>query len=401
MSWLDEHHVDEGVKRLQELAERYRQDEDLDLEPGERVDLMNYSLEELKKLVEGGLGERDFRADQIFEWMYRHLAADFDAMTNLSKDFRAKLDDVARVSPISFKGAHPSGDGTTKLTFKCDDNAVIETVLIPAKNRNTLCVSSQVGCAMGCTFCYTAKMGLKRNLTTAEIVAQVVEARRRMTDEFGRIGNIVFMGMGEPLHNYDNVVRAIHVLTDQLGLDFSKRRVTVSTSGLVPELKKLGEDTDVQLAVSLNGTNDEQRSELMPVNDRWGIDELLETLRDFPLENRERITFEYVLIKGITDRPEDAQRLVELVRDIPSKVNIIPFNPHPKTPFETPTEERIDQFQQYLIDNHVHVLRRATRGRDSMAACGQLGEPGDEEPKHVKMRLDEFRRRAKQAATSG
>ncbi|MGM0556073.1 MAG: 23S rRNA (adenine(2503)-C(2))-methyltransferase RlmN [Myxococcota bacterium] len=401
MSWLDENHVDEGVERLQELAERYRQDEELELEPSERVDLMNYSLAELKKLVEGGLDERDFRADQIFEWMYRHLAADFDSMTNLSKDFRAKLADLARVSPITFKGAHPSGDGTTKLTFKCDDNAVIETVLIPSENRNTLCVSSQVGCAMGCTFCYTAKMGLKRNLTAAEIVAQVVEARRRMTDEFGRIGNIVFMGMGEPLHNYDNVVRAIHVLTDQLGLDFSKRRVTVSTSGLVPELKKLGEDTDVQLAVSLNGTEDEQRSELMPVNDRWGIDELLDTLREFPLENRERITFEYVLIKGITDRPEDAQRLVELVRDIPSKVNIIPFNPHPKTPFETPTEERIDQFQQYLIDNHVHVLRRATRGRDSMAACGQLGEPGDEEPKHVKMRLDEFRRRAEQAATSG
>lgn len=401
MSWFDESHVDDGVGRLQELAERYRQDEDLELEASERVDLMDFSLDELKKLIEGGLDERDFRADQIFEWIYRHLAADFDAMTNLSKDLRAKLSDVARVSPISFEGAHPSGDGTTKLTFKCDDNAVIETVLIPAENRNTLCVSSQVGCAMGCTFCYTAKMGLKRNLTTAEIVAQVVEARRRMTDEFGRIGNIVFMGMGEPLHNYDNVVRAIDVLTDQMGLDFSKRRVTVSTSGLVPELEKLGEDTDVQLAVSLNGTEDEQRSELMPVNDRWGIDELLETLRNFPLENRERITFEYVLIKGITDRPEDAQRLVELVRDIPSKVNIIPFNPHPKTPFETPTEERIDQFQQYLIDNHVHVLRRATRGRDSMAACGQLGDPGDEEPKHVKMRLDEFRRRARQAATSG
>jgi 23S rRNA (adenine2503-C2)-methyltransferase len=399
MSWLDEKHVEDGVTRLQDLAERYRQDEELEVEASERVDLMDFSLEELKKLVEGGLGERDFRADQIFEWMYRHLVADFDEMTNLSKDLRAKLADVARVSPISFKGAHPSGDGTTKLTFKCDDNAVIETVLIPAENRNTLCVSSQVGCAMGCTFCYTAKMGLKRNLTAAEIVAQVVEARRRMTDEFGRIGNIVFMGMGEPLHNYDNVVRAIHVLTDQMGLDFSKRRVTVSTSGLVPELEKLGEDTDVQLAVSLNGTEDEQRSELMPVNDRWGIDELLETLKEFPLENRERITFEYVLIKGITDRPEDAQRLVELVRDIPSKVNIIPFNPHPKTPFETPTEERIDQFQQYLIDHNVHVLRRATRGRDSMAACGQLGEPGDEEPKHVKMRLDEFRRRAKQAAT--
>lgn len=398
MSWIQEAHVDEQAARLQDLIERSKLEEDAEVEPADRVDLMNFSLEELKHLVDRGLDERDFRADQIFEWIYRHLVADFEDMTNLSKDLRAKLGQVSRICPIEFKGDHPSEDGTTKLTFKCDDNAVIETVLIPSESRNTLCVSSQVGCAMGCTFCYTAKMGLRRNLTAGEIVGQVVEARRLLTDEYGRIGNIVFMGMGEPLHNYDNVARAIHVLTDQLGLDFSKRRVTVSTSGLVPELKKLGEDTDVQLAVSLNGTTDEQRSRLMPVNDRWGIDELLQTLKDFPLEKRERITFEYVLIKGITDRPEDAQRLVELVRDIPSKVNIIPFNPHPKTPFETPTEARIDQFQQYLIDNNVHVLRRATRGRDSMAACGQLGEPGDEEPKHVKMRLDEFRRRAEQAA---
>jgi 23S rRNA (adenine2503-C2)-methyltransferase len=382
-------HVADAIDHLEQLEAGERDD---------RIDLMDFSFEELESFVTEGLGERRFRAEQLFEWIYRHLAEDFDEMTNLSKDFRERLSEVARIAPVTFKGAHPSGDGTTKLTYKCDDGAVIETVLIPAEGRNTLCISSQVGCAMGCTFCYTAKMGLKRQLSSAEITAQVVLARRSLTEEFGRIGNIVFMGMGEPLHNYDNVVRTIHVLTDQNGLDFSRRRVTVSTSGLVPQLKKLGQDTDVQLAVSLNGTTNEQRGKLMPVNDRWDIDELLECLKNYPLDNRERITIEYILIKDITDRMEDAERLAELVSDIPCKVNIIPFNPHPKTPFETPSEKRIDAFQERLMKLGVHVLRRATRGRDEMAACGQLGEPGEGKlPAHLRKRLEKFENQAKPA----
>lgn len=382
-------HVADAVDRLERLEA-----DDAD----EAIDLMDFSREELEAFVVEGLGEASYRGDQIFEWLYKHLADDFDQMSNLSKDLRARLSEVARVDAIEFKGAHPSDDGTTKLTFKCDDDAVIETVLIPAEGRNTLCISSQVGCAMGCTFCYTAKMGLVRQLTTAEIVGQVVQARRRLTEEFGRIGNIVFMGMGEPLHNYDNVVRATHILTNQAGLDFSRRRVTLSTSGLVPQLEKFGEETDVQIAVSLNGTTDEQRSKLMPVNDRWGIDELLECVKNYPLDKRERVTFEYVLIKGITDRPEDAARLVELVEEIPCKVNIIPFNPHPETPFETPSEARIDAFQKHLMEEGVHVLRRATRGRDEMAACGQLGEPGEgKRPRHLQKRLEEFHEAAKRA----
>lgn len=382
-------HVQDAISRLEELESG---------EASEPIDLMDFSLDELQAFVTEGLDERKFRADQLFEWMYTHLAEDIGEMTNLSKNFRARLEKIGRLQPIEFKGAHPSNDGTAKLTFKCDDNAIIETVLIPADGRNTLCISSQVGCAMGCTFCYTAKMGLRRHLSTAEIVAQVVIARQKMTKEHGHIGNIVFMGMGEPLHNYDNVVRAIRILTHQSGLDFSRRRVTVSTSGLVPQLEKLGQDVDVQLAISLNGTTNEQRGKLMPVNDRWDIDELLECLRNYPLEKRERITFEYVLIKGITDRIEDAARLVKLVDDIPCKVNIIPFNPHPETPFETPDEQTILAFQQYLMDHGVHVLRRATRGRDEMAACGQLGKPGDRKlPAHLRKRLAKFEEEARQA----
>lgn len=358
----------------------------------EEVDLKNFTRSELRQLLSEALDEPGFRGDQLFTWLYEHRAEQFSEMTNLSKALRKKLDGTARVSPLKFNGAHGSDDGTTKLTFRCDDAAVVETVYIPAEGRNTLCISSQVGCALGCTFCYTAKMGLKRNLSAAEIVDQVVQARREMTERNGRIGNIVFMGMGEPLHNVDNVIRAIHILLDEKGLNFSRRRITVSTSGLIPGIKRLGEETDVQLAISLNATTDETRSQIMPINDRWGLDELMDALREFPLSNRERITFEYVLIKGVNDTLDDAQRIIDLTSDIPSKINLIPFNPHPRTPFETPSEATIDAFQQYLVERNVGVYRRRTRGRDEMAACGQLGEPGDDkEPPHVRRKLEKFR----------
>ena len=371
--------IADAVQRLKEGAD-------------EPVDLKSFTRDELQQLAEHALGEPSFRGDQLFKWLYTHLAEEFEEMTNLSKDLRAKLEESARVSPLKFKSAHPAADGTTKLTFRCDDGAVVESVFIPSEDRNTLCISSQVGCAMGCTFCYTAKMGLKRNLSTAEIVDQVVHARRMMTEDHGRIGNIVFMGMGEPLHNVDNVIQSIHILLDENGLNFSRRKVTVSTSGLVPAIRTLGEETNVQLAISLNATTDETRSQIMPVNDRWNIEELMDALREFPLSSRERITFEYVLIKDVNDSLEDAQRLIELTRDIPSKINLIPFNPHPKTPFETPSEEQMEAFQKYLVDRNIGVYRRATRGRDEMAACGQLGEPGDgKEPPHVRKRLEKFR----------
>ncbi|RAL25275.1 23S rRNA (adenine(2503)-C(2))-methyltransferase RlmN [Lujinxingia litoralis] len=355
------------------------------------LDLKNFNRTELKRLFSEGFGEKAFRAKQVYQWLYLHMAEDFEAMTNLSRGLREKLSAQARVSALEYHGSHRAHDGTTKLTFKCDDGAVIETVYIPSEGRNTLCISSQVGCAMGCTFCYTAKMGLKRNLSTAEIVEQVVQARRRMGEVNGHIGNIVFMGMGEPLHNVDNVIRAIHILTDEEGLNFSRRKVTVSTSGLVPAIKRLGEETDVQLAISLNATTDETRGQIMPVNDRWDLETLIGALKEFPLSNRERITFEYVMIRDFNDTLEDAQRIIELTREIPSKINLIPFNPHPRTPFQTPPEERIDAFQKYLVDRNVGVYRRRTRGRDEMAACGQLGKPGEKEPPHVRKRLEKFR----------
>lgn len=371
-------HLDEAAEALRDEAKA-------------KVDLKNFTREELRNLFKESLGEPAFRGEQLFQWLYTHLAEDFEEMTNLSKGLRGKLEEKGRVSPLKYLGAHKSADQTAKLKFQCDDGSVVETVYIPSEGRNTLCISSQVGCAMGCTFCYTAKMGLHRNLTTAEIVDQVVQARREMGDVNGHIGNIVFMGMGEPLHNVDNVIRAIKILTDEKGLDFSRRKVTVSTSGLVPAIKRLGEETDVQLAISLNATTDQTRSAIMPVNDRWNIETLLETLKDFPLSNRERITFEYVMIKDLNDTLEDAQRLVELTAEIPSKINLIPFNPHPRTPFQTPTEERIDAFKQYLVDRHVGVYRRKTRGQEEMAACGQLGKPGEKEPPHVRKKLARFR----------
>ncbi len=375
---------DAKTVRVQRALEALKDDEQL-------VDLMNLSRRELVAFFKEGFGEPAFRGRQVFKWLYDHRVESFDEMTNLSKAMRKTLHEQARISALTFQGAHPSEDGTTKLTFGCDDGAVVETVYIPTEQRNTLCISSQVGCAMGCTFCYTAKMGLKRNLSAAEIIDQVVQARREMTEVNGRIGNIVFMGMGEPLHNVDEVIQSIDILLDEEGLNFSRRKITVSTSGIVPAIDRLGQETDIQLAISLNATTDEQRSQIMPVNDRWGIEELLDAARRYPISSRERITFEYVMIKDFNDTLEDARRLVELTKDIPSKINLIPFNPHPKTPFETPSEEVIDAFQDYLLSRHVGVYRRRTRGRDEMAACGQLGKPGDKEPPHVRKKLAAFR----------
>jgi len=369
---------------LEQALERFRS-----AEPGEpQVDLKNFTRVELNELVQSGLGEKPFRAAQLFEWLYRHRAMSLDEMTNLSKHLRAKLEGMARVSSLKHEGSFESGDAT-KLTFRCDDGAVIESVFLPFESHNSLCISSQVGCAMGCTFCFTAKMGLSRHLTTAEIVDQVVYARNWAEQRGETISNIVFMGMGEPLHNLENVLRACDILIDNDGLNFSRRKVTVSTSGLVPAMERLMDESKVQLAVSLNATTDVQRSKIMPVNDRWDLDALMGSLRALDLEKRQRITFEYVLLKGFNDSLEDAQRIVELVKGIPSKINIIPFNPHPDTPFEIPSESAINRFQQYLLDHNVSCFRRKTRGRSSMSACGQLGEPvPGKEPKHLRKRLE-------------
>jgi 23S rRNA (adenine2503-C2)-methyltransferase len=369
--------LEESIARLQ-----------ADVFEGEPIDLKNFTRDQLQRLVIEGYGEKKFRADQIWGWMYTRLARSFDEMTNLSKALRGRLAATARVCAIDPQGNHPADDGTTKLTYELDDEAVVESVFIPFETHNALCISSQVGCAMGCDFCASTRGGLERNLDADEIVEQVVEARR-LAAEAGttQITNIVFMGMGEPLHNLDAVIQACEILTDQDGLDFSRRRVTVSTSGLVPAIERFMAESNCQLAVSLNATTDVQRSQIMPVNDRWNIEALLDCLRNLDLERRQRITLEYVLLGEYNDTLADAERLVELTRGIPCKVNLIPFNPHPETPFKTPTEAQIDRFKQYLVDRNVSVFRRKTRGRDEMAACGQLGKPSGKVPAHLRKRL--------------
>jgi len=331
-----------------------------------KTDIKNFPLAELEQFL-SGRGKERFRATQIFKWIYQHDASSFAEMSNLSKALREELEEIACIGSFVPATVEVGSDGTRKYLFTLDDGEAVESVLIPDEGRNTLCISSQVGCAMACEFCLTGTFRLTRNLTTAEIVNQVCAVRKD-----AEIRNIVFMGMGEPLHNLDNVVRAIQILLDGNGLQFSNRRVTVSTSGLVPEMTELGKRVTVNLAVSLNATTDELRDRIMPVNRRYPLKELLSACREFPLPSRRKITFEYVMIGGLNDTLEDAKRLLRLTSDIPNKVNLIPFNEHEGCGFKSPTRGAIDAFHKYLIDRNVTVITRDSRGGDISAACGQL-----------------------------
>ncbi len=354
-----------------------------------KIPLRAFERDELFTILTEGYGVKKFRVKQIYQWMYLHFADEFDEMTNLSLELRDRLNKTARVRSSVAGIGHVSQDGTTKFTFKLYDDAVVEAVFLPFETRNTLCISSQVGCAMGCTFCFTAKMGLVRHLTPDEIVDQVVFAKKWASQRDEGLHNIVYMGMGEPLHNVDAVIKSVSIFTHEEGLNFSRRKVTVSTSGLVDAMNKFMDACDVQLAVSLNATTDIQRSKIMPINDRYDLDTLMAALKVLPLDKRQRITLEYVMLKDFNDTIEDAARIVKLTQGIQCKMNLIPFNPHPGSPFETPTEENIEKFQQYLRDKNVSCYRRKTRGRDEMAACGQLGEPGERKlPKHLRKRLE-------------
>jgi 23S rRNA (adenine2503-C2)-methyltransferase len=259
------------------------------------------------------------------------------------------------------------GDGVRKYLFTLEDGEAVESVLIPDEGRNTLCVSTQVGCAMGCEFCLTGTFKLKRNLTTAEIINQVCAAKKD-----AEIRNIVFMGMGEPLQNLDNLVRAIDIMLDGNGLQLSNRRITVSTCGLVPQMAELGSRVTINLAVSLNATTDELRSQIMPINRKYPLKELLKACREFPLPSSRKITIEYVMIGGLNDSLEDAKRLLKLTSDIPNKVNLIPFNEHEGCGFKSPSQAAVDAFHKYLIDRNVTVITRSSRGGEISAACGQL-----------------------------
>jgi 23S rRNA (adenine2503-C2)-methyltransferase len=333
------------------------------------------SHEELERFVVDALGEPRFRADQLFRWIHARGATSFEAMSDLSRGLRERLGGAARLETLGVDRVQTSADGTRKLRLLTADGAAIESVLIPDGEKLTQCISSQVGCALDCRFCATATMGLSRNLTAGEIVDQVYRARALLAEvEPGRrITNLVYMGMGEPLHNYAEVVRSLRILTHGLGADLSHRRITVSTVGLVSAIERLGkEDVQVNLAVSLNATTDEVRDRIMPVNRKWNIARLLAAVRAYPLERRRRVTFEYVLLEGVNDTLEDAARLAQLLRGMPCKVNVIPWNPHPAAPYRRPSPAAIEQFQNEVKRLGLPTYLRTPRGDDIDAACGQL-----------------------------
>lgn len=340
-----------------------------------RLNIKTFSLDELSARL-SAMGLKKYRAGQIFGWLYKRLAVSFDVMTNISKEERALLADCFSIPSLNVLGAEVSADGTRKFLFGLEDGHTIEGVLIPDDDRLTLCISSQVGCGQGCRFCLTARGGFVRNLASYEITEQVIEVSRILKNEGKReITNIVLMGMGEPLANFDEVIKALKVITSEAGMAISARRVTLSTSGLVPELDKLGKSgLRVNLAISLNATTDEVRNRIMPVNRRWPLKELISACRRYPLEPRRRITFEYVLLKGVNDSDDDALRLVRLLHGIRCKVNLIPFNPFAGSLFERPDDNRIRRFQKVLLAHHLTAPVRESRGRDISAACGQLRE---------------------------
>jgi 23S rRNA (adenine2503-C2)-methyltransferase len=343
---------------------------------GKRMNLLGLPRAELEAFVAERLSAKPFRARQLMKWIYRRGSADFSQMSDLAQDFRASLSDVAEIAVPQIVTEQSSNDGTRKWMLRMDEVQGIETVYIPEPDRGTLCISSQVGCAMDCSFCATAQQGFNRNLSVAEIVGQVWLAHRELaaTRADGRnITNIVFMGMGEPLANYRNVVPAMRIFMDDLGYDLSRRRVTLSTSGLVPQIYKLAEECNVALAVSLHAPNDELRDELVPINRRHPIAELLEACWHYiERQNGRSITFEYVMLDGINDKPEHARQLARLMKGRPAKLNLIPFNVFPGTPYRRSPAATIVRFRDILNEHGVIATIRKTRGDDIDAACGQL-----------------------------
>ena len=340
-----------------------------------RVNLLGLSRQGLEAFF-SGLGEKPFRARQLMSWIYRFGVSDFDAMTDISKALRARLKEIAEIRTPEIRSLHDAADDTRKWMLSMDGGQAIETVFIPEPARGTLCISSQVGCAMDCAFCATGKQGFNRNLSAAEIVGQVWMANRELgyqPDGERIVTNVVFMGMGEPLANYRNVVPAIQVLVDDYGFNISRRRVTVSTSGLVPQMERLGEECNVALAVSLHAADDALRDELVPINRRHPIEELLEACWRYAERRANRhITFEYVLLDGVNDREADMRRLAGLLAHRPAKVNLIPFNPFPGTEFRRSPDAVVERCRDFLLRKGIRTTIRRTRGDEIDAACGQL-----------------------------
>lgn len=343
-----------------------------------RQELRGLAYADLEKWITEDLGEKRFRTHQISMWMHGRGARSFDEMTDLSKKLRQRLEQVARIDNVELDQRHVASDGTRKYRFKGLGGEMIESVFIPSASsdkRNALCISSQVGCAMGCSFCLTGRSGLIRSLSPAEIISQVSEVARDVAEDDLKITNIVFMGMGEPLHNLRGVLPAINMLCHDSGFGLSTRRVTVSTSGLIPGLKKLAKaDDPIQIAISLNASNDKVRDEIMPINKRWNIAALIKACQEFPLAARRRITFEYVLMKGLNDSLDDARALAKLVAPVRCMVNLIPFNPHPGSRYQRGTRAEAVAFQDILRAKGIQCYIRHTRGDEVLAACGTLSD---------------------------
>jgi len=357
-----------------------------------RANLLDFDRNGMRDFF-AGVGEKPWRADQVMKWIYHRLESDFGAMTDLGKSLREKLPEVAVVAPPKALLDKASSDGTRKWLLGMDAGNAVETVYIPEPTRGTLCVSSQIGCGLNCRFCSTGTQGFNRNLAASEIIGQVWHAAKQLgnvTHQQRRITNVVMMGMGEPLLNFDNVVRAMSLMRDDFGFGLASKRVTLSTAGVVPMIDKLGEVADVSLAVSLHAPNDDLRTRLVPLNKRWGIDELLDACARYAARRpRVTITFEYTLMRDVNDTPALAKQLVKLMRRLPAKVNLIPFNPFPGTQYERSDETTIRAFQTILLNAGVQAMVRRTRGEDIDAACGQLkGKVADRTRRHA-----EFQRR--------
>ena len=335
-------------------------------------DIKDMDREQLAQWI-ADQGLPKFRNEQIRRWLYARRARSFDEMTDISKPTRQLLDAHFTITPPMIKQVETSVDGSRKFLFVLKDGNTIESVLMPERNHYTLCISTQVGCAMGCRFCLTGNSGLIRNLSKAEILDQVLGVMDELPENSPRLTNIVLMGMGEPLANYENVRQAIDIMTDsRIGLQLSNRRITLSTAGIIPRLKDLARDTKIRLAVSLNASNNRTRDMLMPINKKYPLEELIAACVEYSLAPRDKITFEYILIKDVNDRIEDARRLAKLLRPVKAKINLIPFNAHPESEFKRPDQSVIEAFQAELLQKHYTAIIRWSKGADISAACGQL-----------------------------
>ena len=381
----------------------------------EKIDLKNLTRDALQRLLTSS-GKAKYRAEQVFRWIHQRDAADFDEMTNLAKATREELKRTATITRLAPVHEDRADDGTTKYIFELDDGSKIEAVWIPGVDesdnpplratereetkgvatdengsrrsaneesnyRVTLCISTQAGCAMGCTFCHTGTMKLVRNLRTAEIVEQVMSVQRLHPER--KITNLVLMGMGEPLHNYDNMVAALRILLDDLGMNFSHKRVTVSTVGLIPEMERLSRELPVNLAVSLHAPTNDVRDAIVPLNRKYPVEELIAAVRRYPMPRKKVVMFEYVVLGGVNDRPEDVNALAKLLDGLPCKINLIPFNEWPGAPYKRPTPERLTAFRDALVKKGFFTFVRATRGRKILAACGQLASETRRTPRSL------------------